>query len=67
MPRKKFSNSKYLEIFCDKVKVFEIVGGEPGTYVDCVNIQLTANKIDPNYASEDEIAAAKTQAREEYF
>ena len=63
----KISNLKYLEIFCNKVEAFEMVGGESGTCVDRVNIQLAANEIDPNYASEDEIATAKTQAREEYL
>ena len=63
----KLSNSKYLEIFRNKVEVFEMVGGEPGTCAERVITQLTLNGIAPDNPSNAEIATAKTQAREEYL
>ena len=57
------SNSDYLEKLRDLVKVYEHLGGEPGTSKARIDSLL----IDPELAGDDDRLEAKTKAREEYL
>ena len=59
----RMSNSDYLEKLRDLVKVYEHLGGEPGTS----KARVDSLMIDPDLADEDERQEAKTKAREEYL
>ena len=56
----RLGNSKYLEIFRNKVEVFEMFGGEPGTCSERIHAQLTANGIYSTAANEKQTAQAKS-------
>lgn len=64
---KKMSNSKYLEVFRNRVEVFILLGGEPGTWTSRVNAVLATDDVDAQAPTDDEKTAAAEKAREEYL
>ena len=64
---KKMSNSKYLEVFRNRVEVFTLLGGEPGTWSSRVNAVLEKDAVDANNPTGAETTAATAKAREEYL
>ena len=64
---KNVSNSRYLEIFRNRVEVYTLFGGEPGMNTARVRAQLEANGIDPARAGKNQVSKAKNEAKEEYL
>ena len=60
-------NSKYLEVFRNRVQIFILLGGEPGTWASRINAVLATDAIDAQAPTDDEKATAATKAREEYL
>ena len=61
------SNSKYLEVFHNRVEVFILLGGEPGTWASRINVVLARDTIDAQVPTNNEKEAAAAKGREEYL
>ena len=64
---RKMTNSKYLEVFRNRVEVLVLLGGEPGTWASRVNAVLATDAADANNPQPAEVIAATAKAREEYL
>ena len=64
---RKMTNIEYMELFRNKVEVYEHLGGEPGSGKHRVEVQLAKNGILASKVTPDETKKAKAEAREDYL